>query len=99
MDFQAIPLLVQGLPGSNYQVLRRYGSRGAFLIATLFRWRDEEQPVEIIMVRRILITLLISLTFSGYASSEDKNANQQAKKIAEKVKRKAERSEKAEGRQ
>ena len=53
----------------------------------------------IVMAIRILITLLISLAFCGYVSSEEKNANQEAKKIAEKVKRKAELSEKAEGRQ
>ena len=51
------------------------------------------------MATRILITLLISLTFCGSVSSEDKDATQEAKKIAEKVKRKAELSEKAEGRQ
>ena len=50
------------------------------------------------MAIRILITLLISLIFSGTVSSEDKETKD-AKKIAEKVKRKAERSEKAEGRQ
>jgi rare lipoprotein A (peptidoglycan hydrolase) len=51
------------------------------------------------MAIRILITLLISLAFSGTVSSEDKAATQEAKKIAEKVKRKAEHSEKAEGKQ
>jgi peptidoglycan lytic transglycosylase len=50
------------------------------------------------MATRILVTLLISILFSGYVSGED-NVPQQAKKIAEKVKRKAELSEKAEGRQ
>ena len=51
------------------------------------------------MAIRILITLVISLAFSGYVSGEDKAATQDAKKIAEKVKRKAEHTEKAEGRQ
>ena len=51
------------------------------------------------MATRILITILISIAFSGTVSSQDKDAAQEAKKIAEKVKRKAERSEKAEGRQ
>ena len=50
------------------------------------------------MAIRILITLLISLVFSGIVSSED-NDTKEARSIAEKVKRKAERSEKAEGRQ
>ena len=50
------------------------------------------------MAIRILITLLISLVFSGIVSSEDKDTKE-ARSIAEKVKRKAERSEKAEGRQ
>jgi rare lipoprotein A len=50
------------------------------------------------MAMRILITLLISLVFSGTVLSEDKDTKE-AKKLAEKVKRKAERSEKAEGRQ
>ena len=39
------------------------------------------------MAIRILITLLISLAFGGYVSSEDKDAKE-AKKIAEKVKKK-----------
>jgi peptidoglycan lytic transglycosylase len=51
------------------------------------------------MATRILITLLISLVFSGNVSSEDKNSAPEARKIAEKVKRKAELSEKTEGRQ
>ena len=50
------------------------------------------------MAIRILITLLISLVFSGTVSSEDKDTKE-ARSIADKVKRKAERSEKAEGRQ
>ena len=50
------------------------------------------------MAIRILITLLISLVFSGIVSSQDKDPKE-ARSIAEKVKRKAERSEKAEGRQ
>ena len=50
------------------------------------------------MATRILITLLISLAFCGYVSSEDKNAKE-AKKIAEKVKRKVQLSQKAEGSQ
>ena len=50
------------------------------------------------MAIRIVITLLISLVFSGIVSSED-NDTKEARSIAEKVKRKAERSEKAEGRQ
>jgi rare lipoprotein A (peptidoglycan hydrolase) len=53
----------------------------------------------IVMATRILITLLISLVFSGNVSSEDKNSAPEARKIAEKVKRKAELSEKTEGRQ
>lgn len=51
------------------------------------------------MTARILITLLVSLVFTGYVSSAEKTVAQEAKKIAEKVKRKAEISEKAEGRQ
>jgi rare lipoprotein A (peptidoglycan hydrolase) len=75
-------------------------NRDPFLIATPFLLAvDEEKSVENIMATRILITLLISLTFCGSVSSEDKDTRQEAKKIAEKVKRKAELSEKAEGRQ
>jgi peptidoglycan lytic transglycosylase len=51
------------------------------------------------MAARILMTLVIFLTFGGTVSSEDKSAAQEAKKIAEKVKRKAEHTEKAEGSQ
>lgn len=51
------------------------------------------------MAIRILITLLISLVLTGYASSENDDATQEAKKIAEKVKRKVEHTEKAEGSQ
>lgn len=51
------------------------------------------------MAIRILITLLISLALTGYASSENDDATQEAKKIAEKVKRKVEHTEKAEGSQ
>ena len=51
------------------------------------------------MATRILITLLVTLAFSGTASSADKDTAQEAKKIAEKVKRKVEVSEKSEGRQ
>jgi rare lipoprotein A len=51
------------------------------------------------MATRILITLLVTLAFSGTASSADKDTGQEAKKIAEKVKRKVEVSEKSEGRQ
>jgi rare lipoprotein A (peptidoglycan hydrolase) len=50
------------------------------------------------MAARILISLLMSLVFSGTVSSEDKAA-QEAKKVAEKVKKKAQASEKAEGSQ
>jgi rare lipoprotein A len=50
------------------------------------------------MVTRILIIFLMSLAFSGYVSSEDKDTKE-AKKIAEKVKRKVEHTEKAEGSQ
>jgi rare lipoprotein A (peptidoglycan hydrolase) len=51
------------------------------------------------MAIRILLTLLISLVFSGYVASEEKKAAQEAKKVAEKVKHKAEAAEKAEGSQ
>ena len=50
------------------------------------------------MLTRIPIILLMSLAFSGYVSSAEKDAKE-AKKIAEKVKQKAQRTEKAEGSQ
>jgi len=50
------------------------------------------------MLTRILIIFLMSLAFSGYVSSEDKDTKE-ARKIAEKVKQKVERTEKAEGSQ
>ena len=50
------------------------------------------------MVRRILVTFIVSLLFSGYVSSEDKNT-QEAEKVAEKVKRKVAATEKTEGTQ
>jgi rare lipoprotein A len=50
------------------------------------------------LLARILVIFLMSLAFSGYVSSEDKDTKA-AKKIAEKVKRKVEHTEKAEGKQ
>jgi rare lipoprotein A len=44
----------------------------------------------------MLITVIVSLLFSGYVSSEDKNT-QEAEKVAEKVKRKVAATEKTEG--
>jgi rare lipoprotein A len=50
------------------------------------------------MAVRVLITLIVSVLFSGYVKSEDKHT-QEVEKVAEKVKRKVEATEKSEGRQ
>jgi rare lipoprotein A (peptidoglycan hydrolase) len=82
-------LLVQGLPsGCGTSVLCRVPRAAP----------ADKKTAENNMAARILISLLMSLVFSGTVSSEDKAA-QEAKKVAEEVKKKAQASEKAEGSQ